>query len=145
MSSDSALSPVEAGAISLGGLVVTAAVAFVPAWAPEKEILTTIMGSAVTLGFMVANAIHSHGVSTAQAAQAAAVDPQAVTAAAVEAATDAAAQAYQAASDADVEAKVRAILAQLSAPAPVPPPVFVADPHPLADVQPAAGSVPPPA
>lgn len=72
MSSDSSFSPLEAAAISLAGVVVTAVVAFVPSWAPQQETLTALLGGVITFGFMIASAIHSHGVTTAKAMKASA-------------------------------------------------------------------------
>lgn len=67
MSTDTPLSPLETAALGLVGVVVTAVVAFVPSWAPLQTTLTTALGGVVTFGFMIASAVHAHGVKTAAA------------------------------------------------------------------------------
>lgn len=53
--------------LAAGTSIITLLVSVVPAWAPEKQLLITILGSVLTAGGLLANGLHKLGDSNVSA------------------------------------------------------------------------------
>lgn len=131
----SSLKVTQAGLVSLATTIIGQVVAFVPAFAPDKQILISAASAAIGAGFLVANAVHRLADSN--------VSARAVEAGAIQAAREEigrvdfnalAQQAVQAQASGqlaelakgEAQAALQRVLGQLGAPPPTPAPAVPA-------------------